>query len=347
MRSPAESRTSLSHDEPTSEQLWKHSRPFRDKKDDRCVSKAGKFRWYRGNKRFRPDVYRAKALFYFTFIQCDIKRGWVNMETIVFVGAGSMAEAIIAGMVVRNTEDAKRIYVMNKSDDDRLDYMQGRYGISIVCPERKALKFADMIVLATKPKDIRQAMAEIAPHLNDHTAALSVIAGTPIKTIEQGLGMRPIARSMPNTSATIGKSASGIAMNSKVDQRCKDQYIQLLSSIGIVKEVREEDLHAVTALSGSGPAYVYYLVEALEEAAIDKGLSKEIARELIIQTLDGAASMLKMTGEDPITLRQNVTSPGGTTEAGLNALETRKFKQTIAECIDSAEGRSRELGALS
>ena len=106
-------------------------------------------------------------------------------------------------------------------------------------------------------------------------------------------------------------------------------------------------MHAVTALSGSGPAYVYYLAEALEEAAIGKGLSKDIARALIIQTLEGAAAMLKETGTEPTELRKNVTSPGGTTEAGVNALANGKFKETIADCIGKAEARSRELGAQS
>ena len=112
---------------------------------------------------------------------------------------------------------------------------------------------------------------------------------------------------MPNTSATIGKSATGIAMNTAVDIDMRKQLLGLLESIGLVKEVEEDDLHAVTALSGSGPAYVYYLAEALEEAAISKGLTKDVARSLIIQTLEGAAAMMKVTGTEPAELRENVT----------------------------------------
>ena len=201
--------------------------------------------------------------------------------------------------------------------------------------------------MATKPKDIHQAMRDIDNLLNDDTAVLSVIAGVSIETIENGLGNRPIARAMPNTSATIGKSASGVSMNALVEPNMRRHILDLLSSIGVVKEVEEDELHTVTALSGSGPAYVYYMVEALEEAAIAKGLSNEVARELIIQTFEGAAAMLRQTGEEPELLRKNVTSPGGTTEAGLKALENRFFKETIQECINSAERRSRELGALS
>jgi len=269
------------------------------------------------------------------------------MGKIVFVGAGSMAEAIIAGILTNEVISAEDVFVMNKSDDDRLAYMQKSYGVSLVCQERNALREAELIVLATKPKDVQQAMHDIASYLNDETAVLSVIAGVAIETIQNSLGNRPIARSMPNTSATIGKSASGVSMNAMVNPHLRNRILDLLSSIGVVKEVDEDELHIVTALSGSGPAYVYYMVEALEEAAIANGFSNEVARELIIQTFEGAAAMLKQTGEEPELLRRNVTSPGGTTEAGLKTLENRLFKETIQECIKSAEKRSRELGALT
>lgn len=269
------------------------------------------------------------------------------MGTIVFVGAGSMAEAIIAGIVDGGVMHPRDVYVMNKSDDDRLSYLQQKYGVAIVCHKRKALRDAELIVLGTKPKDIHQAMADIAGFLNENAAVLSVIAGVSIATIECGLGSRPIARSMPNTSAAIGKSATGVSMNQAVDEQMKRRILTLLYGIGIVKEVQEDELHAVTALSGSGPAYIYYMVEALEEAAITEGLSKEIARELIIQTFEGASAMLRQTGEEPSILRTNVTSPNGTTEAGIKALEKNSFKKIIAECIQSAETRSRELGSTS
>lgn len=274
-------------------------------------------------------------------------KGWMGMGTIVFVGAGSMAEAVIAGILTNEVIPAANVYVMNKSDDERLTYMNKTYGVSVVCQERHALREAELIILATKPKDIKQAMDDVANYINDDAAVLSVIAGVSIDTIEQGLGNRPIARSMPNTSATIGKSATGVSMNAEVDTNMRNRILELLSSIGVVREVDEDELHIVTALSGSGPAYVYYMVEALEEAAIANGLSNEVARELIIQTFEGAAAMLRQTGEEPEQLRKNVTSPGGTTEAGLKTLENRLFKRSIQECIDSAERRSRELGALS
>lgn len=269
------------------------------------------------------------------------------MKTVVFVGAGSMAEAVIAGIVERGAIAPRNVYVMNKSDDERLISLQNKYGISIVCKEKEIFKKADLVVLATKPKDIHQVMADICPLLQDEAAILSVIAGISIDTMESGLGKRPIARSMPNTSATIGKSATGVAMNAAVNEMMRQHFLGLLEAIGLVREVEEDDLHAVTALSGSGPAYVYYLAEALEEAAIDKGLTSDVARSLIIQTLEGAAAMLNATGTEPAELRKNVTSPNGTTAAGLQALEEGMFKEVVASCIDKATVRSRELGARS
>jgi pyrroline-5-carboxylate reductase len=283
-------------------------------------------------------------MFLFDFI--EMKEA-IFLEKIIFVGAGSMAEAIIGGIVKQGVVQPQNVFVMNKSDDERLITLQKKYGVSIVCQEKKAFETAGLVVLATKPKDIQQAMVDIYPLINKNAAVLSVIAGVSIETIENGLGSRPIARSMPNTSATIGKSATGIAMNTAVDNKMRNQLLGMLEAIGLVKEVDEDDLHAVTALSGSGPAYVYYLAEALEEAAMNKGLTKDVARSLIIQTLEGAAAMMKETGTEPAELRENVTSPGGTTAAGLQALDNRLFKETISACIESATARSRELGAQS
>lgn len=265
------------------------------------------------------------------------------MKKIVFVGAGSMAEAIIAGMVKEAVIAPEQIVVMNKADRNRLLYLQDQYGVSIICPNKTALQEADLIVLATKPQDVYQASIAIRPLLNDKTAILSVVAGISIETIERAVGNRSIARSMPNTSATIGKSATGISFNAAATPALKEDIFTLLEAIGLVQEVQEDDLHTVTALSGSGPAYIYYLVEAFEEIATKQGLTNDVARSLTIQTLEGAAAMLKETTAQPATLRENVTSPNGTTAAGLQALADGQFKALIADCIIAATERSKEL----
>lgn len=269
------------------------------------------------------------------------------MNKVLFIGAGSMAEAIIAGLVNKEVLPSENIFVMNKADNQRLLQLQDQYQVSIVSPDRAEVSETDLIVLATRPQDIHQALSSVEPLLNSHSSILSVVAGVKIATFESIVGNRPIARSMPNTSATIGKSATGIAFNEAVDDSLKIQMTTLLEAIGLVQEVQEEDLHTVTALSGSGPAYIYYLVEAFEEIAVEKGLSQEVARALILQTLDGATSMLKETKEEPAVLRENVTSPNGTTFAGLEALRAGEFKELIANCITEASARSKELAELT
>lgn len=261
---------------------------------------------------------------------------------IVFIGAGSMAEALIHGWVENKVVQAQHIYVSNRSNRERLEELSVRYGVR-ASDNYKHLRDADLIILAMKPKDAKSAMDSIAQYLSPETAVLSVLAGIAIHTIEEYLGVRPIARVMPNTSATIGMSASGIAFNTQVTNRQKALYMQMLEAVGIVIEVEEDKLHAITALSGSGPAYVYYLLEAFETVGAEFGLSNEIVRKLMVQTFAGSAEMLKTVKDEPENLRRKVTSPGGTTEAGIRALESMHFNEAIASCIRSAETRSREL----
>lgn len=264
------------------------------------------------------------------------------MKKIVFIGAGSMAEALIRGWISQNVVPSDHIYVMNHSNTERLHELNEMYKVQIVeCKEQ--LSDADLLVLAMKPKDLHNALSSIKQYVNKNTAILSVVAGISISTIEQIVGKRPIARSMPNTSATIGMAASGITFNEQVTPSQKQLYLQMLKAVGIVIEVEEDQLHAITALSGSGPAYLYYLVEAWEKIGTEFGLSKEVVRKLMVQTMAGAAAMLEQVKEEPNVLRQQVTSPGGTTEAGINALESYNFTEAIHACIKSAEARSREL----
>lgn len=265
-----------------------------------------------------------------------------RMNKVVFIGAGSMAEAMISGWINNNTFDANNIYISNRSDINRLLALREKYGVQILT-DITLIQDADLIVLAMKPKDIREAMEKIKSFVSDETAVLTILAGISISTITDGLGMRPVARVMPNTSATIGMSASGISFNELVTEEKKQTFMTLLQAIGLVIEVEEDQLHVITALSGSGPAYIYYLIEAFEQVGTQFGLSKEIVRDLMVQTIAGSASMLSTVKEEPAILRQKVTSPGGTTEAGIKALEQNHFIETIFACVQSAEARSREL----
>lgn len=267
------------------------------------------------------------------------------MQKILFIGAGSMAEALIQGWVEQKVMRSENIYITNRSNHARLIELHQQYGVNIL-NDQASIREMDLIILAMKPKDVIPAMEQIRPFIGHHSAVLSVLAGIAIHTIEEGLGNRPIARVMPNTSATIGMSASGIAFNRSVTSSLKSSYLQMLEAIGIVIEVEEDKLHAVTALSGSGPAYLYYLMEAWESVGTEFGLSKEVVRQLMIQTIAGSAAMLQMGKEEPAILRKKVTSPGGTTEAGILALEDNHFKEAVHACIKSAEAKSRELAKV-
>lgn len=268
------------------------------------------------------------------------------MTKIVFVGAGAMAEAIINGLTKEQKISTTSIHVMNKSDEKQLNYLKETYNVQIMCEQKKALTEANIIFLAMKPKDANDALTDLAPYINNDAMIISVIAGINIQTITNSLGNRPIARVMPNTSAAVGMSASAICWNELISEASKLLIIDLLESIGSVKVVAEEDLHIVTALSGSGPAYFYYFAEQFESAAVEHGLDKGDARQLFIQTMEGAAQMLRKGDVEPEELRRRVTSPGGTTEAGLEQLMEHKVNEAIFACIRAAQNRSRELGKL-
>lgn len=264
------------------------------------------------------------------------------MQKILFIGAGSMTEALIHGWSKQEVVSCNHLYITNRSNIDRLHDLKLKYGVNILETQEKISEM-DLIILSVKPKDAKAAMVNIQPFISPNTAILSVLAGIAIQTIEDSLGKRPIARVMPNTSATIGMAASGITFNESVADSQKALYFQMLEAIGIVIEVEEDKLHAVTALSGSGPAYLYYLLEAWESVGTEFGLSREVVRKLMIQTIAGSAAMLQYVKEEPHVLRHKVTSPGGTTEAGIQALEDYHFNEAIFACIKSAEARSREL----
>ncbi|WP_391115934.1 pyrroline-5-carboxylate reductase [Psychrobacillus sp. L3] len=268
------------------------------------------------------------------------------MTKIVFVGAGAMAEAIINGLTKEEKISPENIHVMNKSDVEQLQQLKKAYHVGIVCEEKKALCEANIVFLAMKPKDAKDALSDIAPFLNNDATIISVIAGVTIQTISNYLGTRPIARVMPNTSAAVGLSASAVSWNILVSEEEKLAIIDILESIGTVKAVNEEDLHVVTALSGSGPAYFYYFAEQFEAAAILHGLEKSDARQLFIQTMEGAAQMMKKGDFEPEELRRRVTSPGGTTEAGVEKLIQHNVGEAIFACIDAAQNKSRVLGKL-
>lgn len=266
----------------------------------------------------------------------------MNNKKIVFLGAGAMAEAIIRGLVDKKVIAPACIAMKNHSNTERLHTLQARYGTTIASAEDIAT--ADIVVLAMKPKDIATVLQ--AHPLAPHTAVVSVLAGVTMATIEKYAGKRPVARLMPNTSATIGLSTSGATFNSAVSPSLQQDLIELFEAIGTVEIVTEEQMHAITALAGSGPAYMYYFIECYEKAGVALGLDAETARALMIDTMMGAAEMLKRTGEDPAVLRENITSYKGTTFEALEVLRKHDVARIIEESTKANADRSREFAKI-
>jgi len=267
---------------------------------------------------------------------------------ICFYGAGTMAEAILRGLVEARLIDPARVTVMNRQNVERLEALRQRYGVMTAADEaarQEALRGTDLIVLGMKPKDAAAALRMLAPILSPHQLVLSVIAGLSIETIDTLLGgNRPIARTMPNTSSTIGLGATGISYSSAVTSAQRSQVEAIFAAVGISAVVDEPLIEAVNGVSGSGPAYVYYLMEAMIAAGQQLGLTPEAARELTVQTVRGAAEMILRTGEDPAELRRKVTSPGGTTQAAIETLDGFRFQEGMQAAIVRCAERAREMG---
>lgn len=267
------------------------------------------------------------------------------MRKLVMVGAGSMAEALISGITASGLVEKQNIWVTNRSDEARLERLHKEYSVTVTYDLTDLFKDADAVILAMKPKDAEAGIQGISSYLSEQTLLISVLAGLSIQTIETVAGKKlSVVRAMPNTSAAIGKSATGLACNERVGLKQAEMARKLFETVGLAAFVEETQLDAVTGLSGSGPAYIYYLVEAMEESAREIGLEGQLAKELIVQTLLGAAEMLTKSEKPSRQLRHEVTSPGGTTEAGIKVLENHDVHKALVNCIKEATAQSRKMG---
>ena len=266
-------------------------------------------------------------------------------RTLGFLGAGSMAEALVKGLIRAGLASPDHIWVTNRSNHERLARLSGGLGVHTTTDKLELVDRADLLVVACKPKDVPGLLAEIGGRTHRGQVMLSVAAGVSTASLTAGLspGVQ-VVRAMPNTSSLVGESATAVSGGPGASDEAVAMCRALLGAVGKVVEVPEDMLDAVTGLSGSGPAYVYAMVEALVEAGVAAGLPATVAHELAVQTVLGAASMLRETGEDPAVLRQRVTSPGGTTMAGLQVLQDRGFQEAIVGAVARASERSRELG---
>ncbi|WP_067622989.1 pyrroline-5-carboxylate reductase [Alicyclobacillus acidiphilus] len=265
------------------------------------------------------------------------------MERIFILGAGAMAEAFIKGVVSQHLIEPQRIRVLNRQRPERLRALNDLYGVTPAESVREA-RDADVIVLAVKPYDVKEACQSLTPYLDGQTI-ISFAAGIPIRFMQEATGGRAqIVRTMPNVPVAVLEGAIALSAAPDVDGDRIDQAKTLLSKLGTVVELEESMMDAATAFSGSGPGFVSFFLEAMELAAVDLGFSAEMARSLLIQTVVGTAKVLEEWGLSPTELRERVTSPNGTTHAGLTILSERNVQQAIADALRQAQLRSVEMG---
>lgn len=264
------------------------------------------------------------------------------MDTIAFIGGGNMAGAIIGGLR-RSGREAASILVVDPGDAAR-EKLAADYGVRTVAAVDASLQAASMVVWAVKPQYFQAAALPCAPHV-DRALHLSVMAGIRSDAIALAARTGRVVRAMPNTPALIGKGISGLYPREGVSEGERHAVESVLAPTGRTLWVaREEDLDAVTALSGSGPAYVFYFVEAMMQAAEEMGLSAEQGRQLALATFSGAAALASSSGEAPQVLRERVTSKGGTTHAAITSLEADGMKAAFVRALHAAQQRARELG---
>jgi pyrroline-5-carboxylate reductase len=256
-----------------------------------------------------------------------------------------MGEAMLAALTEKILCSPADVTVSDVNEE-RLQFLKNRYGPAVTTDNREAAAGKDVIVLAVKPQTLPQVLTDLKGKLEPAQLVLSIVAGKTITSLSQALGHRCIVRAMPNTPARVGYGVTGWTATGEVTLRQKDSARAILGAMG--KEIYFDDerfLDMVTAVSGSGPAYLFLLAESLIEAAVKIGLSAEEAQELVKQTLLGSAYLMVQSGRPPDELRRNVTSPGGTTEAALKVFEEGGFDRLVARAVRAAHKRAAELGS--
>ncbi|HEY7431683.1 MAG TPA: pyrroline-5-carboxylate reductase [Streptosporangiaceae bacterium] len=261
---------------------------------------------------------------------------------IAILGAGKMGEALISGLLRAGRSPAGVLAVVRRAE--RGQQLRDTYGITIVSAA-EAAKDADTLVVTVKPQDMSVLLDQIAPHVPADRLVISVAAGIPTSVIERRLdGDVPVVRVMSNTPVLVDEAMSVISAGRHAGEEHLRRAEDLLRPVGMVLRIPESQQDAATALSGSGPAYVYFLVEAMVDAGILLGIPRATALEMVIQAVYGAATMLRDTSEHPVILREAVTSPGGTTISAIRELERHGVRAAFLAAIEAARDRGAELG---
>jgi pyrroline-5-carboxylate reductase len=267
------------------------------------------------------------------------------MAKLAVLGCGKMGESLVAGLLASGWRQPSEIVVTARSEE-RLKELSEAHGIGTTTDNGAAVAGAEVVVVAVKPQDIEALLMEISPHVGTDQTLLSIAAAIPTEFIESHLAQPvPVIRAMPNTPSVVHEGMAGIAPGKFADESHLRLATEVLEHVGRVVSIPEGYLDAVTAISGSGPAYFALLAEAMIEAGILLGLSREISTDLVVQTMLGSAKLMRDAHMHPVELREMVTSPGGTTIRAIRVLEQSGVRAAFLNAIQAAMERSQELAA--
>lgn len=262
---------------------------------------------------------------------------------ISIIGAGNMGEALIRGILATELFPDTDIMASEPREKRRREIAR-QLRIKVTADNKEAVRFAETVILSVKPQEARTVTEEIRSEIRESQLLISVMAGISTSWLEkQFMKKIPVVRVMPNTPALIRAGVAAISQGSFVRKEHLKEAEKIMGAVGRVLRLPEEMMNAVTAVSGSGPAYLYFFIEALSEAARDLGIEEKLARDLARETVIGSVKLLDETGEDPAILRKKVTSPGGTTEAAIRVFREKGFADLLKEAVKAACQRSREL----
>lgn len=261
-----------------------------------------------------------------------------------FVGGGNMAEALLGGLLRKGLTTPDRLLVSDPLSSRR-DLLRRNFAVSVTADNQAAVQGVDIVVLCVEPQVLDDVLTELAPSLITHPLLVSVAAGYPLSRLQDRIASSArFVRAMPNTPSAIGEGVTAMSLAPALSSEDRETARQLFESVGTVVVVEERLLDAVTGLSGSGPAYVYAMIEALADGGVLVGLPRATAQQLAAQTVAGAATMVLQQGEHPAVLKDRVASPGGTTITGLAQLEQGRLRATLISAVEAASQRSQELG---
>lgn len=264
-------------------------------------------------------------------------------RTIGFIGAGLMAEALADGMLTSGTASEEQVFVSDP-DEERQERFQQLVGDNVFTDNVRLIQEVDVVVLSVKPQVIPDVTAEIREEVTPDHLVMSIAPGISLERLKRNLGTDRLIRVMPNTPALVGEGASAFCLGEGATEEDVDLAGQVLSSVGLCAQVKEDDMDAITGLSGSGPAYIFLAIESLSDGGVKMGLSRTAAIRLAAQTVLGAARMVLETGKHPAELKDQVTTPGGTTIEGVHALEKAGLRRAFMDAVEVATKKCRRLG---